>query len=651
MENNKWRFPASNHGEKKGISSGDTETFKKAPFQAFAREVLQNSIDARSSDEEPTKVEFSLFKIKTSDIPDKNTLRDAMRRCKEFYYYKPEYVEVYQDMLDRLDEDEILCLRVSDFNTTGLIGVETTVQKNNHFLALSKGTGVSEKPGIMAGGSKGVGKNAAISMSLLRTVFYSTKCNKNIDEEPGVYEGSIGVSALVSGYVDDVECENRDYTQGTGYFCKDDLNGALDKISQLDPSFTSRSSEFGTDIFILGFNNEDGWDKEVINSLLNSFMATIVRGELEVAINGIEINKDTIEDIVFDNSIITKGNRSNVISQYRLLTNKDGKVITYDIETEYGNCDLYVLPLEKSEEDLATHKCAMIRHPLMKIKDESLGSSFRVSAMCIINEGSLGVKLRDIENAQHIDWEVNRIKDPYERKEIQQVINDIKQQIKDRVIECLKIGDNEPLDPNGAGDYLPDVDNGGDSSSGANGAQKPVENVSISKPKENKTFERNANQENNNGNGLEPDIGEVDDGKDGDVQHPIGENDRSGEGRHPGSESSGQQEGDNIIFKRSKLSGVKYKVISTNKSEGRLKVIFIAPIDYEQCYLNISLLDDSNNSVSVDIEELKCNGSVISSDDKKEYGPFQIKTNEKIILDVKTNSNGYFASEVKVICK
>ena len=108
----------------------------------------------------------------------------------------------------------------------------------------------------------------------------------------------------------------------------------------------------------------------------------------------------------------------------------------------------------------------------MKIKDESLGSSFRVSAMCIINEGALGIKLRDIENAQHKDWEVNRIKDVYERKEIQGVINSIKQQIKDNVIDCLKLGDNEPLDPNGAGDFLPDVDNGGDSSSGANGQQK-----------------------------------------------------------------------------------------------------------------------------------------------------------------------------------
>lgn len=44
----KWRFPASGHGERKGISSGDIEAFKKHPFRAFAREILQNSIDARN---------------------------------------------------------------------------------------------------------------------------------------------------------------------------------------------------------------------------------------------------------------------------------------------------------------------------------------------------------------------------------------------------------------------------------------------------------------------------------------------------------------------------------------------------------------------------------------------------------------------------
>ena len=48
---------------------------------------------------------------------------------------------------------------------------------------------------------------------------------------------------------------------------------------------------------------------------------------------------------------------------------------------------------------------------------------------------------------------------------------------------------------------------------------------------------------------------------------------------------------------------------------------------------------------------MKCNGINIKCSDASEYGPFSIKTNQKITLDVETDSNGYFGSEVKVICK
>ena len=59
-------------------------------------------------------------------------------------------------------------------------------------------------------------------------------------------------------------------------------------------------------------------------------------------------------------------------------------------------------------------------------------------------------------------------------------------------------------------------------------------------------------------NGLEPDIGEVDDNIDGDVQHPTGTNDKSGEGRHPGSELVVSKKA-NIVFNVLKLSGVNIK--------------------------------------------------------------------------------------------
>ena len=125
MNENKWRFPASNHGERKGISSGDTEAFKKSPYQAFAREVLQNSIDARLSDEEPTIVEFKEFVINTDEIPGVWELKESIRRCKEFWIHKEDYVKEYESMLNLFDSDNLRCLRISDYNTTGLVGVDS----------------------------------------------------------------------------------------------------------------------------------------------------------------------------------------------------------------------------------------------------------------------------------------------------------------------------------------------------------------------------------------------------------------------------------------------------------------------------------------------------------------------------------------------
>lgn len=645
----KWRFPASGHGDRKGISSGDTETFKKSPFKAFAREILQNSIDARDSDENPTVVEFHTFELATNLIPGYNELKEQVRRCIEFWSHKPDYVKIYNDLLNALNEETITCLRVSDFNTTGLIGVNTDKQKNNKFLALTKGTGVSEKGTSLAAGSKGLGKNAAYLMSEVSTAFYATRANQDIDGNPGDFVGFIGVSDLISGYLDDSNDANRDYTQGKGYYSLDDLNNPIGSIESLDASFKRKTDEYGTDIFILAFNTKEEWEKEIINSLLDSFMPAIVRGDLEVSINSLLIDKNSIKDIVYDETIVYKTNKSSIVSQYRLLTDTE-KVSVYDVDTDYGNCSLYVLPLPKEEDELATHKCTMIRYPLMKIKDEPLGASFRVSAMCIIEDNTLGKTLREIENAQHIDWETKRIKDKSVRLEVENVLRSIKQQIRDRVIECLQIGDEQPLDPNGAGDYLPDT-TVGDSSNETNGNQKPIESVTISKPKRNETMEKNAKNPADDGNSLQPDIGAIDNSEDGDVSHPDGHNDIEGGGNHPGSESSREKEGDDVIFKRQKLAGVRYKVISTNKEEGRLRIIFVAPIDFKTCYLDLLLLDDANNASSVEILEMKKNGTTIESEDKVEYGPFEISTNEKVILDVKTNSVGYFGSEVKVICK
>lgn len=648
MFEERWRFPRSNHGERKGISTGDSEAFRKSPYSAFAREMVQNSVDARESDEEPTQVVIHEFTMNTAEIPGYEGIKAQAKRCLDFWQGKDDYKKAYSKILAYLNEKTISCLRVSDYNTTGLIGVNSSQNSGNKFLALTKSSGVSEKSSAVAGGSKGLGKNAAFLMSGINTIFYSTHADADLNGVLGDFFGSLGVAEFVSGYVDDQHTDD-DYTQGTGYFSSNESNEALPHDINMDGAEEERKSKCGTDLYILGFKEEVGWEKEVLNSILDSFMVAIYRNELSVVINDITIDRNHLRSIVYNDTLIAEKQKANIISQFRLV--KGGEdVKTYDIETEYGSCDLFLLPLKKEEDSLATHSCAMIRHPLMKIKDEKLGSNYRISAMCIIGKGTIGKMLRDIENPQHLDWEPKRIEDVPSRKEYSSLLKTIKEQIKDKVIECLQTGNENPLDPNGAGEFLPDVSQG-ESDSSSDGTQKPQEKVEVTPPKPNVAFEKNANQKSDNGNGLEPDIGSTQESEENDATFPEGENGGDGGEPRPGTGTGTVDPGDSIVLRRSKLKGVRYKVISTDKDEGKMRIVFDAPIDYENCYLSISKLDDSNVGTTVLIKSIVYNGKTITSSDSKEYGPFSIKANDKIVLDVTTDERGYFGSEVKIICK
>lgn len=635
----KWRFPASGYGDKKGISSGDSETFKKHPYQSFAREILQNSIDVRVDDSNPVEIVFKNFTIKTKDIPGIEDYKKAMQRCIKFWKHKADYVKEYKQRLELLNNEEIECLRISDFNTEGLKGIDSTNPEKNFYLALVKGTGVSEKGGSTSGGSKGLGKNASFILSKFGLVYYSTKTNNT-----GAI-GTIGIADLISGYVDDDEnTENKDYTQGKGFYSLDDKNNPINDILTIDSSYSGRKENSGTDIYIIGFKKTDNWEKEIINGILDSFMVAIVREELVVEFDEIIIDKKNVKDIV-ESDIIFEKNKNNIISQY-LLSSGGEDVVVRDVETDYGNAQLFMKAFKQDEDDYSTHKCAMIRYPLMKIKDFDYSSSYKISALCIINKGNLGEKLREIENAQHIDWEFSRIDDSSERREVRNVVSNMKQQINDYIQELLQLDMTDNTDVEGAGEFLPSFDDGNNKSAGK-GEKDSTDTVTISKIRENITLEKNPTKEDENGSGLVPEIGQVTELGD-DVEYPSGENTGQGNGPHAGSEQGGQKTGDNVIFVRQRLAGVKYKVISTDKEKGRIRIIFISPVDSSSCSLNISLIDDSNNRSKVEILSMSANGAVIDCDNPFDYGEFAIKRNEKVVLDVVTNQKEYFACEVKV---
>lgn len=634
MENIKWRFPGGNYSKKRGISSSEFETFKKDPFKSLAREILQNSIDAINSDEEPVRVEFNEFEINRSLIPGIDDFEQELLNCLKSWKGDSNCEQVYQTMIEEIQKENIKCLRISDFNTTGLKGIERRSIENNQFLALTKGTGISKKnPGI-TGGSKGVGKYAAYGTSRFSLIFYSTKTTEGAT-------GSIGVAELVSSEIQGGN-DVKDWTQGIGFYSINEYNDPNTNMLNLDPSF--KRDECGTDIFIIGFKSADNWMIDVINRLLDSFLVSIYFKKLEIKINVIEIKKDNLKDIVFSDLVVSR-EKSNIISQYRLISNENKDVKRYDIETDYGTLDLYVLPLSKAEEKLATHKCVMVRYPYMKIKNLSLSSNIRVSALCIIKDNELGKTLLSIENPQHIDWEYNRIEDPSQRKEIKNTMNEVNQQIQSYVLECIQSGDVKELDPSGAGDYIPGVDSG-DNEGKSNEENKGEDKCTVKPSKVNRTTSKKPIREEPDSAGIEPEIGN--EGADGnEVEHPTGENKGKGESRHGGDGESGKKPGDNVVLAIKELTGIKYRVILMNKSEGKYRLVFDYLENIKNCKISFYILDDVGHREQVLVDALRCNGIDIVSNDKHLYGPFEI-VKGKNILEMDTNVSGIYSCEVKI---
>ena len=123
----KWNFPSNNYGQILGIAESGVETFNGTPIKSLAREICQNSLDAALDRGKPTRVEFKTFEIDPRNIPDYKSLEDALKRALDFWSQQQsdKAKKFFRQALDVIHKPTITCLRISDFNTSGLIGSHT----------------------------------------------------------------------------------------------------------------------------------------------------------------------------------------------------------------------------------------------------------------------------------------------------------------------------------------------------------------------------------------------------------------------------------------------------------------------------------------------------------------------------------------------
>ena len=644
MANDKkmWRFPGNNYTSENGLDTSDMEMFKKDPVSSLAREICQNSIDAADDDkgDKPVRVEFCLFQLARDQVPGIDDLAAQINACYEYELQKGSSKELpaLEKLKTSINETSITCLRISDFNTTGAEGADTN-RRGTPFYNLTKGSGVSDKGGC-SGGSKGIGKFASFVVSTTNTVFYSTRAK----------DGScayIGISKLRSAPLPDSTDPDL-LTMGIGYYGKGDKNLPIQEELHLEPGFTRDESNFGTDVYIIGFNDSLGWQSNIIAKVLESFMVAIMRGKLEVSVDGKIIKRDTVKDIIYDDTFQSKRSERNKLkeirAQFELLQDNDSSLVIRELSIDEENSvTVYMKQYNQQDEANATQYCVMVRYPYMKITNIKPGAVLPFSALCIIHDNDLNKRLRAIENPQHTDWELKRLSDfPDEKRTTRKMKKALENVVNEFIKEILRASSGEETDIEGAGEYLPSQDELG----GGSGSTITDEQILIKPRKPVKTQTPKTVKASDAGETYEFAEGELtDDGEPGKKPKKTPGAEPNPEPKAEPTDETEVGPGNSSILKKVPLSGMRYRTVVTDKVNGKYDCIFTSQYDENNCDFAIRLCGEATDKYPVKILSASVDGGDCMIEDGKIVG-MKIEKGKTYKISYSVDNTEMFASEV-----
>lgn len=428
-----WSFISNQHGEIKGINDSGVATFRGTPLKSLAREICQNSLDA-FVDENPVIVEFHAFDLPITSIPGADQLKDAFERSKAYWCgQKTSQTRDFFDVaLKEYEKSTTSVLRISDFNTKGLRG--SREPKDTDWTNLTKSSGVSDKHGT-AGGSYGIGKYATFACSKFSTVFYSTY---DINNEQA-YQG-------VSRIVTFTRADGED-TTGLGFYGEEQNKPVFEQLN-IDPTFSRKLEQYGTDIYIMAYAQAQAdWKMEIILSILDSFLIAVWKNKLKVFVEDVEISKDTLATLMKEYKDSVDG---YVYSYYQVLISSATKWFEEENFYGLGGIKFGVLLMEED----AGRRVAMVRQTGMKIKDQgSISGYIPFMGVMLIEGDEINNQLRLIENPEHTEWQPQRAANEQQARVLLKALSDY---MKQKVSEFASQGSAMELDAVGLGDLLPD---------------------------------------------------------------------------------------------------------------------------------------------------------------------------------------------------
>ncbi|MCR5206768.1 MAG: hypothetical protein K6E47_17195 [Lachnospiraceae bacterium] len=616
-----WRFPSNDHGEKKGINDSGVATFRGTPVKSLAREICQNSLDAAVK--ETVELEFNMFTLPMSDIPGIDVLKDTFYRCRDFWSIQKGSAtkEFFTKAIRMVEKETCAVLRISDFNTTGLLGSHEEI--NTDWTNLTKSSGASDKKGT-AGGSYGIGKYAPFACSDFATVFYSTY---DIQKE----EAYQGVSRLVTFRRNDNET-----TQGIGYF-GNEYNTPVYEQLKLDPSFSRENDKYGTDIFVCGYKfADDDWQKGIVVSVLDGFLGAIWNNKLIVRVGETEISKTNLDNLIEEYREDLTGNTEKY---YEVLNSSDTVWVKKDF-LGLGDVNLGLLIGNPD----APKKISMIRKTGMKIMEKDrLSANVPFIGIMFLEGDKLNERLRLIENPEHTEWQPDRSANPAnERVLLRELYALIREQISSLIMNSSK----DEMDAVGAGTFIPDDMEENDSKAEEEVVSNKIVEIekNIVKKRSKSGIKPGQNESEQSDNDLENAQMEPG-GEDESYFHPGGHTETPGprEGQ-PSHQENGEKE------KKPKLAEVsleKFVPVCVDRKKGVYVFLIVPSVTSEQGSVHVFLSAETQNYDAPIIkasimggENIQVKGNVIDNLKFEKQTPLRIKVEmdyyDVCSLEVKT---------------
>ncbi len=448
----KWNFDLRESTQFQGWEDSNAKLFKGSPYKSLGKEITQNSIDAANNETEKVCLKFKLLKLPSENIPGNKELLERLRYCLADVDMMSNEVHkvTIQNAIKTLEREKIRVLKIEELSGTG--GMEGPSKEfKKAFHVYMKGSGKSVKPEPGARGSQGEGKGAPINLSDINTIFVSTNYYDEENKKQSLIEGRTHISShfpRINGERDKSICFD-----SIGYFGENFGAFEYSKIANKPEYEWLKKNNIGTDIFIIGFREDDSWFKQITPSILISYFAAIENKNLEVKIEH-PISGGDLWERHLKASDLEKHFNDTSIKQF--LKNFDSDITSTDFEEAgqfwktfknskerikkvvEGIGELTFHIGEKGDDSQKNHNIGLIRREMFitNLGDHKSsifqGFSSKYQRANIIIEAN-SIKTSDffveLEPPDHNKIELTQINDPEKLKKSRKALQNLKKEI------------------------------------------------------------------------------------------------------------------------------------------------------------------------------------------------------------------------------